>query len=160
MRISDRAVARIVAAAAASVPGTTELGRSLERIAGRTYPRFDVLVDDTARTCSVEAYIAVTWPSPVTDVAEAVRSTISTWVREYTGLTVTTVNVVTGPVVAAPRVTTVAPTRPTLRPVTVAPLRVTHPVAPPGEPLRPVTVAPPVALRPVTVTPTRRSRVR
>ncbi|WIM73600.1 hypothetical protein QP028_05220 [Corynebacterium suedekumii] len=67
---------------------------------------------------------------------------------------------VTGPVVAAPRVTTVAPTRPTLRPVTVAPLRVTHPVAPPGEPLRPVTVAPPVALRPVTVTPTRRSRVR
>ena len=155
MRISDRAVARIVAAATASVPGTTELGRSLERIAGRTYPRFDVLVDDAAGTCSVEAYIAVTWPSPVTDVAEAVRTTIGTWVRETTGLTVTGVNVVTGPVVPAPRVSTVAPTRPTLRPVTVAPLRVNHPVTPSPEPLRPVTVAPPVPLRPV-----RRSRVR
>ena len=62
VRISERAVSRIVAGAAASVPGTTELARSL---AGRTYPRYDVIVDDAAGTCSVEAFIAVVWPSPV-----------------------------------------------------------------------------------------------
>lgn len=42
LKISDRAVSRIVAAAAASVPGTVELGRSLDRPAGRSYPRYDL----------------------------------------------------------------------------------------------------------------------
>lgn len=77
LKISDRAVSRIVAAAAASVPGTVELGRSLDRPAGRSYPRYDVLVDNAARTCSIEAFIAVVWPSPVTAVAEAVRATVA-----------------------------------------------------------------------------------
>lgn len=128
VRISDRAVSRIVAAAVASVPGTTELGRSLERLAGRTYPRYDVAVDDAAGTCSVEAFIAVVWPSPVTAVAVTVRRVIAVWVHDMTGLTVTHVNVVVGPVVPGLPVTDGAvaahPARPTLRPVTVRSPRV------------------------------------
>lgn len=140
LRITERAVSRIVAVAAASVPGTTELGRSLERLAGRTYPRYDVIVDDAAGTCSIEAFIAVVWPSPVTAVAEAVRTTIAHAVEDMTGLTVTRVNVVVGPVVKG-------------RPVTAA-LVAAHPTHPS---LRPVGVPAPVRLRPVTVG---RSRVR
>lgn len=133
LRITDRAVSRIVAVAAASVPGTTELGRSLERPAGRTWPRYDVIVDDTAGSCSIEAFIAVVWPAPVTAVAEAVRTTIADWVRDCTGLTVTRVDVVVGPVVRGRAVTAelvdAHPTHPQLRPVTVRPT-----------PLRPITV--------------------
>lgn len=144
LKITDRALSRIVAAAAASVPGTTQLVRSLERPAGRTYPRYDVLVDDAARTCSIEAFIAVVWPSPVTAVAEAVRTTITTWVEDYTGLTVTRVNVVVGPVVRGRPVTTELvhdhPTHPRLRPVTVRELQVSHPRTQPPAPLRPITV--------------------
>ncbi|MDO5671171.1 MAG: Asp23/Gls24 family envelope stress response protein [Corynebacterium sp.] len=147
IRISDRAVSRIVAAAAASVPGTTELGRSLVRLAGRTYPRYDVIVDDAAGTCSIEAFIAVIWPSPVTTVAEAVRRTVATWVEDMTGLKVTRVNVVVGPVIPGVPVT--------------APLIDAHPAHPS---LRPVTVPPPLPLRPVGVRsaaqPVRSPRVR
>lgn len=136
LRITDRAVARIVAAAAASVPGVMELGRSLERPTGRTWPRYDVIVDDAAGTCSIEAFIAVVWPSPVTAVAEAVRTTIADWVRDCTGLTVTRVNVVVGPVVRGRAVTAelvdAHPTHPRLSPVTVRPT-----------PLRPITVGRP-----------------
>ncbi|WP_460490469.1 Asp23/Gls24 family envelope stress response protein [Corynebacterium nasicanis] len=131
MRISERAVSRIVAAAADSVPGTTTLGRSL---AGRTYPRYDVIVDDLSGTCSVEAFIAVVWPAPLTAVATTVRRTIADWVTDMTGLTVTQVNVVVGPVVPDVPVTASAvaahPTRPRLRPVST----------PPPPRLRPITV--------------------
>lgn len=128
VHITERAVERIVAAAAASVPGTTELERSLERLAGRTYPRYDVMVDDSAGTCSIEAFIAVVWPSPVTQVAVAVRRTIARWVEDMTGLEVTGVNVIVGPVVPGMPVTSAAvadhPAHPRLRPVTVRGRRV------------------------------------
>ena len=160
LKISDRAMNRIVSAAAASVPGTTELNRSRERIAGRTYPRYDVIVDDAAGTCSVEAFIAVTWPSPVTSVAEAVRATITDWIHDYTGLTVTRVNVIVGPVVAGDRTRRITPdlvaanpTHPQLRAIATRPLRVTHPSLSASRHLQPVTVASPTPLRPIRVTP-------
>lgn len=143
LKISDRAVSRIVSAAAASVPGTIGLGRSLERPAGRTYPRYDVIVDDVVGTCSIEAHIAVTWPSPVTDVAEAVRDSIIAWIEDATGLKATHVNVVVGPIVPGQRVLKSLATRPQLRAVKVPPLRVTHPVIKSSPvPLRPVTIIP------------------
>lgn len=141
LTITDRAVSRIVAMAAASVPGTTTLGRGLDRMAGRTYPRYDVEVDHYANACSIEAFIAVTWPSPVTRVAEAVRTTITEWVQSLTGLAVTRVNVVVGPVVPGARVTSLLidahPAHPTPRPITV----------PTPTPLRPITVTPVVEER-------------
>ncbi|MDO5670991.1 MAG: Asp23/Gls24 family envelope stress response protein [Corynebacterium sp.] len=128
VHITERAVERIVAAAAASVPGTVELGRGLDRLAGRTYPRYDVIVDDSAGTCSIEAFIAVVWPCPVTAVAVAVRRTVAQWVEDMTGLQVTGVNVIVGPVVPGLPVTETAvadhPAHPKLRPVTVRGRRV------------------------------------
>ncbi len=160
VRITERALRRIVAAAADSVPGTKSLGRSLERIAGRTYPRYDVIIDDAAGTASVEAFIAVTWPSPVTEVAKAVRTTITDWVHGLTGLRVTQVNVVVGPVISGEHVHRVTreqidarPRLPKLRPVEAPPLRVRHPGAGPAPSPVPVRVPDPAPLAPVTVTP-------
>ncbi|MCF4005887.1 Asp23/Gls24 family envelope stress response protein [Corynebacterium uropygiale] len=118
-RISERTVSRIVEAASLTVPGCVKVDGGL---AGRDYPRFDVEVDDQSRTASVEAIIAVSWPSPVTSVAEAVRATIQEWLRDYCGLRPTAVNVITGPVVGERhRVTQAAidsaPRNPDLTPV-------------------------------------------
>ncbi len=97
--ISEKVVARIVSAAADSVPGTTRQTRSLDNITARRYPRFDVEVDNNAGTVFVEAYIAVLWPAPVTAVAARVRDTITAWVERLTHFSVSKVNVVTGPVI-------------------------------------------------------------
>lgn len=118
-RISERSVSRVVEAATLSVPGSVRVDGGL---AGRNYPRFDIEVDDAAGTASVEAFIAVSWPSPVTTVAEAVRATIQDWVRGLTGLRPTAVNVVTGPIVTGERrvtqaVVDAAPRTPEVTPV-------------------------------------------
>lgn len=97
--ISEKVVARIVSAAADSVPGTTRRTRSLDNITARRYPRFDVEVNQSTRTVFVEAYIAVLWPAPVTAVAAKVRDTITAWVERLTHFSVSKVNVVTGPVI-------------------------------------------------------------
>lgn len=164
--LSERAVAKIVAAAAASVPGTTSLSRGLERIAGRSYPRYDVMIDDHAGSTTIEAFIAVSWPAPVTAVAEQVRSTIARWVTTMTGLRVEQVNVVVGPVVAgSQRVSrealAAAPTAPQVTPVNVTPSTVRSPApraqGPTGaeglrrtsDDLTPITVAKPAPAVPV-----------
>ncbi|QTH60194.1 Asp23/Gls24 family envelope stress response protein [Corynebacterium hindlerae] len=95
-KISERAVTKIVAAAVASVPGTSVVKPSV----GRTFPRFDVQLDDDGDTATIEAFIAVTWPAPLLDVAETVRETIVEHVHTLTGIKVLACNVVVGPVVA------------------------------------------------------------
>lgn len=163
---SERAVSRVVAAAAASVPGTTSISRGLERIAGRSYPRYDVMIDDHAGSTTIEAFIAVTWPAPVTAVAEQVRTTIAEWVTSMTGLRVEQVNVLVGPVVAGPHRTTRAevtgaPLAPELTPVNVTSSEVRSPAQRPrgargaehlprtSADLSPITVRTPVAEVPV-----------
>lgn len=101
IRISERAVSRIVIAAIASVPGTVVVARGSSRLAGRTYPRIDVQLDDDGHTASIEAFIAVSWPSPVIAVSVAVRATIIDWVQAMTGITALRVNVVVGLVVSS-----------------------------------------------------------
>ncbi|MBZ8177698.1 Asp23/Gls24 family envelope stress response protein [Corynebacterium sp. 3HC-13] len=118
-RISERSVSRIVEAATLSVPGSVRVDGGL---AGRSYPRFDVEVDDTAGTASVEAFIAVSWPSPVTSVAESVRAAIKDWIIGLCGLRPVAVNVVTGPVVSNHRRVTqasidAAPVSPVVTPI-------------------------------------------
>lgn len=94
--IADRVVERTVAAAIASVPGTITAGGALNRIAGRTYPRIDVQVNSLSRAVSVETDVAVSWPSPVRDIARAVRETVHRWVADHTGLIVIRVDVRVG----------------------------------------------------------------
>ncbi|MCH6197776.1 Asp23/Gls24 family envelope stress response protein [Corynebacterium mastitidis] len=148
--ITERAVSRIVAAAASSVPGTTQVGKTLDRIAARSFPRYDVLVDADRGVASIEALIAVTWPAPVTRVAEEVRATITDWVTGMTGLRVTHCNIVVGAVVKGEQRVTAelidaAPDLPALRPVTVREPKAVPPAAiaegPSRVRLRPVTVA-------------------
>lgn len=122
--ISEKVVARIVSAAADSVPGTTRQTRSLDNITARRYPRFDVEVNEGAGTVFVEAYIAVLWPAPVTAVAAKVRDTITAWVERLTHFTVSRVNVVTGPVIRQGEGVTrdlidAAPLSPTPTPITI-----------------------------------------
>ncbi|MFV8394792.1 Asp23/Gls24 family envelope stress response protein [Corynebacterium hindlerae] len=95
-RISERAVTKIVAAAVASVPGTAVVKPSV----GRTFPRFDVQLDDDGDTATIEAFIAVTWPAPLLDVAETVRARIIEDVNTLTAIKVLACNIVVGPVVA------------------------------------------------------------
>lgn len=99
-RISERAVTKIVAAAVASVPGTATIKSGVGRLTGRAFPRFDVQLDDDGDTATIEAFIAVTWPAPLLDVAETVRETIVEHVHTLTAIKVLACNVVVGPVVA------------------------------------------------------------
>lgn len=130
--ITDRAVHKVVTAATASVPGTVSAGGGFDKLTGMSFPRFDLLVDRASHIVTVEATIAVSWPSPVTDVAEKVRTTIARWITDATGMNVGHVNVVVGNVVGAPDPVTAlqvaaADEQPTLAPVAVAPSEVTSP---------------------------------
>ncbi|MBV7292744.1 Asp23/Gls24 family envelope stress response protein [Corynebacterium sp. TAE3-ERU16] len=123
VKISEKTVTKIVRRAAASVPGTTDQAGGLD-VLGRNYPRFDVELDSNSDAVAIDAYIAVSWPSPVTRVAETVRTTIFDWVRDMTDIPVVRVNVTVGPIVpGADRVTeaelSAFDTTPTLRPVVV-----------------------------------------
>ncbi len=131
--ISEKAISRIVERAAASVPGTATAGGGLERFAGLDWPRYDVELDEATQSVAVQASIAVTWPAPVTDVAVAVRETITQWIVDMTGLTVTHVNVIVGPIVEgservtqdrvenAPKAPRITPVRTHVRQEAVAP---------------------------------------
>ncbi|MBI8990024.1 Asp23/Gls24 family envelope stress response protein [Corynebacterium meridianum] len=98
VKISEKTVTKIVRQAAASVPGTTDQAGGLD-VLGRNYPRFDVELDSNSDAVAIDAYIAVSWPSPVTRVAETVRTTIFDWVRDMTDIPVVCVNVTVGPII-------------------------------------------------------------
>ncbi|WP_295629606.1 Asp23/Gls24 family envelope stress response protein [uncultured Corynebacterium sp.] len=99
--IGERAIDRIIDAAIESVPGTVLAGSTINRMAGRGYPRVDVRVDARTASVAVETDIAVSWPSPVRDVARAVRATVAAWVPAMTGLSVSRVDVRVARVVGA-----------------------------------------------------------
>ena len=109
--LGENAVERIVVAAIASVPGTVESASRINRLAGRGYPRVDVQLDPFGAAVAVETDIAVSWPSPVVEVARAVRATITRWLADATGLPVVRVDVRVASVVGSesgrplPRVT-------------------------------------------------------
>lgn len=147
--IGERAVEKIIVAAIDSVPGTIPAGGTINRIAGRGYPRVDAQVDPHGRAVSVETDVAVSWPSPVRDIARAVRDVIIAWVADATGMPVVRCDVRVAMIVGADgdrpwrRIgaedVAAHPRRPELAHPTPAPLRV-----------RPVTAPPPIDPRPVT----------
>lgn len=162
--LSEKAVTKIVERATASVPGTTDDGGGLDRIANRHFPRFDIAVDHARNSVTIDATIAATWPSPVTAVAAAVRDTITDWVTGMTGLKVQHVNVTVGQVTSeGKRVTRSlidqAPRTPSVVPVSVnrttkefSPrTEINHSYAATTAPLRPIKVSSPDSLRPVKV---------
>ncbi|AKA95942.1 hypothetical protein [Corynebacterium ulcerans] len=136
--ITDRALTKLAKAAVNSVSGTVRVPRR----AGRSLPRIDVRRDDPHSPPTVEAFIAVSWPSPVTAVAENVATAIAEWFSVYAGIQDAPVNVV---------VTTLNHgTRIEIAPEPQSP-PVTHPVAPEAQSLIPIVTAPPRPLKPITI---------
>ena len=149
---STKAVTKIIAAAIRTVPGTA----SLDSTFGRSYPRIDVQIDDEYDTLSCDLIIAATWPSPVTSVAETVRSTVDAWVRGMTGIRPVRINVTVGPVEPGPAVSeeqlaafdvTPHPVPVHVNPLVVTPVEVDTPAE-----LAPVRTQAPLRLAPVTTT--------
>lgn len=99
--IGERAVEKIVAAAIDSVPGTVSAGSAINRMAGRAYPRVDVQIDARGGSVTVETDVAVSWPTPVRDIARIVRDTVAERVRATTGLTVARCDVRVAAIVGA-----------------------------------------------------------
>lgn len=129
--ISVRSLERIVAQAIKSVPGTVSIDAKLAGIGGRGYPRSIVQADPDTRMVAVESTIAVTWPSPVTQVAAQTRAAIISAIEQFTGYSTTRVNITVGHVEPGSRITNSA----VAAPVTfhaaipaVSPTKVNHPV--------------------------------
>ncbi|MDN6430330.1 hypothetical protein [Corynebacterium flavescens] len=104
LRFSLRSVEALIRAAIAQVPGTKSIDAKLAGIGGRAYPRLLVQIDPERELVSVDANIAATWPSPVTEVAVAARGAIEAAVREYMGYFTSRVNITVGALEPGPRV--------------------------------------------------------
>lgn len=92
-RLSAKVIERIAEAAILAVPGSCTLDAKLAGLAGRALPRVVAHLDADARTATIEADIAVTYPSPVAAVADAARAAVITHVRALTGFTVRRVTI-------------------------------------------------------------------
>lgn len=104
LRFTHKALEHIVTSAIASVPGTEAIDAKLAGLAGRAFPRLLIQSDPASEVLAVDASIAVTWPSPVTDVAKSTRKAIEEWVAAYTGYRTTRVNVTVAAAVPGERV--------------------------------------------------------
>jgi uncharacterized alkaline shock family protein YloU len=93
LTIRERAITRIAACAALSVPGVLrQQTTSLTRWAGRDLPRAEATVAGGA--VAVNLYVALTWPCHLHSVSNALRATVSTQIEQLTGMPVTELNVV------------------------------------------------------------------
>ena len=153
--IDDRILRIYALRGALSVPGVIRHSSGINRFTGRSLPRAEIRWDGDHRTVTVDVQIAVSWPSPVVDIATRVRDVVSTWVTDTTGIPVPVVNVEVSAVVPGDGPVTsgdvaACPEAPDLEPVSATPLSATSPevtrtVAEPAHPETPE----PVPLTPV-----------
>lgn len=129
--ISVRTLERIVAQAIKAVPGTVSIDSKLAGIGGRGYPRTIVQADPESRMAAIESTIAVTWPSPVTQIAAQTRAAIIAALEQFTGYSTTRVNITVGHLEPSGRVAHTAVEAPVnfyASIPAVSPTRVVHPV--------------------------------
>lgn len=91
--ISERTIERVAEVAASTVPGCRTLDAKLAGLAGKSFPRVNVRLDQTSGTAAIDAEIATLYPAPVAAITDAVRATIIAHVRTLTGLDVSRVNI-------------------------------------------------------------------
>ncbi|HHY07820.1 MAG: Asp23/Gls24 family envelope stress response protein [Lawsonella sp.] len=97
----DPAVANvIIREAALSVPGCIEHAVGMGHLTGKTLPQADLTMDGPY--VAAEAHIAVSWPSPVAEVARTVRDTIRTHLEIFLEAKVTEVDVFVDDVTCSP----------------------------------------------------------
>lgn len=142
-RFSLRAMEKVISSAIASVPGTAAVDAKLAGLAGRAFPRVMAQMDPDTQMVAVDVDIAVYWPSPVTEVAQAVRTAIRDAVYDFTGFRTTRVNVTVGGAVPGERTTALAVE-------TRAPLTAQIPAIVPEHALKPVDVSQRAAVRQVS----------
>ncbi|MDO4927881.1 MAG: Asp23/Gls24 family envelope stress response protein [Corynebacterium sp.] len=142
LNISEKALATITAAAIDSVAGTVRVSRR----ASRDLPRVDVQLNPESHAASVEVFIGVQWPSPVSEVTQAVVDTVTTWLDSFAGVTAKKVTVVVDEIVRGNRVLS---SHATQAPITIeasapqhAPVQVSAPADADWKRLRKVTTTP------------------
>ncbi len=99
--IDDSVVAKMAAIAAREVDGVADLGGSLTgaissvvgRIRGAEHRTSGVGVEVGARQAAVDMSLKITYPSPVHQVADAVRQNVIDRIESLTGLEVVEVNI-------------------------------------------------------------------
>lgn len=104
LEVRDRVVERLAQRAALDTPGVTPRGAKLAGLSGRELPRVQVQVKGGRVRAAVE--LAVAWPTPCTTVAAAVRSEVTTVLRDLAGLGVDAVDVTVSTVLTADQVPT------------------------------------------------------
>lgn len=90
--IKERVISRVAVAAALTVPDVVRQVGGMSRLTGRDLPRADVSVGE--HSASVNLYIAVQWPSRISDVAHAVHDEVARVLGEIVGLPLHRLNVV------------------------------------------------------------------
>lgn len=150
-----RVAEHVVERAIYQVPGTTDINGGL---LSRNYPRFDIRLDQERRVASVDAVIAVVWPSPAVRVAAEVRKAIAEALDTYIGYEATRVNVTIGEAVPSKQRITrddvEARSEFTPRAISVNELEVAHPhVTSKTETLREIETAEAAPLREITISP-------
>ncbi|WP_338886294.1 Asp23/Gls24 family envelope stress response protein [Rhodococcus sovatensis] len=90
--IKERVISRVAVAAALTVPDVVRQVGGMSRLTGRDLPRADVSVGE--HSASVNLYIAVQWPSRISDVAHAVHDEVARALDEIVGLPLHRLNVV------------------------------------------------------------------
>ncbi|WP_165164593.1 Asp23/Gls24 family envelope stress response protein [Corynebacterium qintianiae] len=93
LHLSERAVERIAEAAVRGVPGSICLDAKLAGLAGRSLPRAHAHLNKRAGTAAIETEIAVSYPSPVAAITDAIRAAVIAQVHTLTGMEVTRVNI-------------------------------------------------------------------
>lgn len=145
---SQRLLSKLVVAAAVEVPGVEAVSSSWAGLGARSYPRAEVTLDRLQERARVNCVLAVSWPAPITDIAERVQQNVRVWLTEMTGLEVVSVDVSVEQTLASTERVSVAdlaasPSAPGITAVS-APggIRVRRPSIREPRPLRPITVTP------------------
>lgn len=90
--VSEKSLQRIIEIAVDQVPGTLNQSRFL----AQSYPLVNIssISPDADNTeMEVDIRTVVSWPSPVTSVAQTIQRTVAQWLADFAGLTNVSVNV-------------------------------------------------------------------
>ncbi|MGL5912210.1 MAG: Asp23/Gls24 family envelope stress response protein [Phycicoccus sp.] len=89
--VENRVVERIAARSCLDVTGVVRAGSDLDRLVGRRLPSASATVAGHRARLALE--VAVTWPTPLADVAAQVRDHVAATVGDLAGLDVDAVDV-------------------------------------------------------------------
>lgn len=89
--IKERAVSRVAVASALTVPGVVRQIGGMSKLTGRELPRADVSVGE--HSVSINLYVALEWPSRISEVTSALHDEVSRALTAVVGLPLHRLNV-------------------------------------------------------------------